>query len=88
MPTASAIIHEFLIPFVSVDGIVKVNLLLSVLKSDDFLSYISPIIKVLGCLVVRCELHVRLHERRSRGMVLPHSSGDSVEWAHGHYESC
>ena len=83
MSMALAKIHELLIPLVLGDGIMDIVLSSSILKLDGFFPHVSQSIKVMGCLLARCYLHVRFHEWRSRDMRLPHSSIDLVEWTCG-----
>ena len=65
-------------------GAMEADLPLSTLKSDSLFSYIPKSIKVLGSLLMRCELLIGFHERGVEDMVLPHSLCDFIEWAHSH----
>ena len=62
----------------------EADLPLGTLKLDGLLPYIPKSIKILGSLMMRCELLIRFHERRSESMVLPHSLHYLIEWVHGH----
>ena len=84
MSLAFAIVQEPFIPLVPGNRIMEADLPLGTLESDGLLPYIPKSIKILGSLLMRCELLIRFHERRSVGMVLPHSLCNLIEWAHGH----
>ena len=64
----------------------EADLPLGTVKSDSLLPYVPKSVKILGSLLMRCELLIRFHERRSEGMVSPHSLCNLIEWAHGHNE--